>query len=405
MRATVVFENKGELDVRAIRTFGVSAKEGDNPIGFFGTGLKYAISILLRNGHTIRILSGETVYEFSTKRDSMRGKEFEFVLMNNEELPFTTELGKTWNITQAFREIYCNCLDENGKVTLESGKTKPAKGITRVEVVGEEFENAYYGRDRIVLNLPEHLLVNKGDVNIYDTSASHVYYRGIAAGQTQMATGYTYNIIAKMELTEDRTLKHSWAVDRELVRAVVKMTNKAALRRILCAPKGTLENEFNYLHCTMDPKDFSEEFFEVMRKEYETNNMKINATAKKIFQSIKAKELPKEYKPIELTENENKSIARATSVVKKLYPDFDTFPVIVVATLGESIHGLAEMEDKTIILSKFCFTMGTKYIVSTMIEEYIHLTTRHRDCTRELQTYLFDLVTTMLEDHVLGEPI
>jgi hypothetical protein len=52
MSAIVVFENPGEIDAAAIRTFGVSVKEGENPIGFFGTGLKYAIAILLRTGHT-----------------------------------------------------------------------------------------------------------------------------------------------------------------------------------------------------------------------------------------------------------------------------------------------------------------------------------------------------------------
>ena len=36
----IVFENPGEIDVAAISTFGVSVKETDNPIGFFGTGLK-----------------------------------------------------------------------------------------------------------------------------------------------------------------------------------------------------------------------------------------------------------------------------------------------------------------------------------------------------------------------------
>ena len=46
----IVFENPGEIDIRSISTFGVSVKEGDNPIGFFGTGLKYAIVVLLRTG-------------------------------------------------------------------------------------------------------------------------------------------------------------------------------------------------------------------------------------------------------------------------------------------------------------------------------------------------------------------
>ena len=51
----IIFQNKGLIDVHAISIMGVSVKE-DNSIGFFGTGLKYAIAVLLREG--IKIPSG-----------------------------------------------------------------------------------------------------------------------------------------------------------------------------------------------------------------------------------------------------------------------------------------------------------------------------------------------------------
>ena len=97
----IVFENPSEIDIRSISTFGVSVKEGDNPIGFFGTGLKYAIAVLLRTNHGITIQSGETVVEFGTRRESVRGQDFDFITMSiNGAAPlpmgFTTELGKTW---------------------------------------------------------------------------------------------------------------------------------------------------------------------------------------------------------------------------------------------------------------------------------------------------------------------
>jgi len=47
----IVFGNDGGLDLQAAMTFGVSAKETNNPFGQFGTGLKYAVAILLRTGH------------------------------------------------------------------------------------------------------------------------------------------------------------------------------------------------------------------------------------------------------------------------------------------------------------------------------------------------------------------
>lgn len=57
----ILFQNPGEIDLLSIASFGVSVKEGENPIGFFGTGLKYAIAVLLRTGHRITVMTGPRV--------------------------------------------------------------------------------------------------------------------------------------------------------------------------------------------------------------------------------------------------------------------------------------------------------------------------------------------------------
>ena len=51
----VSFVNSGEIDPLTITTIGVSVKEGENPFGVFGTGLKYSIAILLRTHHSVSI--------------------------------------------------------------------------------------------------------------------------------------------------------------------------------------------------------------------------------------------------------------------------------------------------------------------------------------------------------------
>lgn len=72
----VIFENPGEIDPRMISTFGVNVKENDSAIGFFGTGLKYAIAILLRNHHRISIqLIEEYVHLKHDVRDCSRGMQ------------------------------------------------------------------------------------------------------------------------------------------------------------------------------------------------------------------------------------------------------------------------------------------------------------------------------------------
>jgi hypothetical protein len=52
---SVIFQNLGLIDLRAVQIMGLNAKESKNPIGQFGTGLKYAIAVLLRNNCSVSI--------------------------------------------------------------------------------------------------------------------------------------------------------------------------------------------------------------------------------------------------------------------------------------------------------------------------------------------------------------
>lgn len=51
------------------------------------------------------------------------------------------------------------------------------------------------------------------------------------------------------------------------------------------------------------------------------------------------------------------------------------------------------------------FERGTKYLCSTILEEFIHLKTGFQDYTRELQTWLFDKIITLGEEQILKEPL
>ena len=71
---TTSFYNKSELPLECINTFGVSVKDNEHPIGYFGTGLKYAIAVLLRNGCTIDIFINDKPNKFEARKDTIRGK-------------------------------------------------------------------------------------------------------------------------------------------------------------------------------------------------------------------------------------------------------------------------------------------------------------------------------------------
>ncbi len=401
----VVFENDGEIDPRSISTFGVSVKENENPIGYFGTGLKYAISILLRNNHSVSVYSGKEAHEFSLKEVTIRGKIFNLITMNGAELPITTELGKNWDIWQAFREIYCNCMDEGGTTHHTYLKPSPKPGKTIFVVKGHEFKKAFDDRNNIVLSLDKSMNLVGGGIEVYDQPTWFLYYRGVRVLTLSHVALFTYNIIDDLELTEDRTIKYeSNAIDK-LPRALARLKEKGLIRKAILAKPDTFESGLNFDRLCYWMEIVSDEFKEVIEYEYNLNNDKINRTAITLHKHIVNTAASKNYQQIELSLIEKLQAEKCIRLAKRLYEDFSDYEIMYVKTLGQNTMALADPNERRMIISRQCFERGTKYLFATMLEEYAHLKTGHADHTRELQTWLFDNICTLAETHVFKEPI
>lgn len=105
--------NKGLLDTRLIFLMGGTTKSNDTTkIGTFGTGLKYAISYMIRNGVDFKLFVGEDEIIFNTESQSIGENDFEEIYCNGKSMNITTHYGHQWVAWEALREIWCNALDE-----------------------------------------------------------------------------------------------------------------------------------------------------------------------------------------------------------------------------------------------------------------------------------------------------
>jgi len=78
-------QNKGLLDIRLVALMGGTTKGEDiTKIGTFGTGLKYAITYLLRTGNNFKLFIGEKEVIFSTRIKKI--KDIEELLKEEPEL-------------------------------------------------------------------------------------------------------------------------------------------------------------------------------------------------------------------------------------------------------------------------------------------------------------------------------
>lgn len=387
----VYFQNDGILDPVSITTFGVNAKDNDNPIGYFGTGLKYAIAILLRHKQSILIKSGDAEYRFTVKNETVRNKDFDVVCMNDTPLGFTTELGKEWELWQAFRELYCNTLDEKGVIT--NKLIEHSENQTTIIVDGDLFHECFLNKGDVILDLPIYLATERCD--FHKNKSNHIYYKGIRIYDLRHPSFMTYNIHYGLDISEDRSAKYVFQIRNKIATLIVTCEDRQLIKEILTCGNNYFEWELDYAD---DPlRKPSETFLDV------ASQLRLNPKAHHSIQKVlhAHRRIP-EPLDAELTHIQNVMLDRAIKFCRQIGYPVDKYRIIASADLKSGIMGLAE--NNTIYLSVDAFGIGTKYLASTMIEEYLHLHTGYGDMTRELQNHLFNDIVS-LGEQLLGEPV
>jgi hypothetical protein len=389
----IIFENEGLIDPMAIATFGVNAKESENPIGFFGTGLKYAIAVIVRTGQGITIWRGLDKYEFGILHHELRGKTFAVVTMNGQPLGFTTELGKQWEVWQAFRELWCNCQDEGGRA-YKANSYEPGEGKTGVVVVGQEFANAYDARSRTILDTDP--VLSLPGVDVHAGRSQTIFYRGIAVAISERPCLHTYNITSQLDLTEDRTLRYGWKPAEVVAQALQTCDRQTFIEECLRAPEGSFESSIDFIFHGTKPQSA---FLEAVKKVSSTDRERINKSA--VRQAERHMPLPP-IQEMRLNEVQQEQLTRASGFLKRLGYQFDRYNIKFVETLGRGVFGTAD--NGTITITREAFLGGTKQLAITLIEEFFHLAHDVPDETRAFQERVLHEFISLGERYV-GAPL
>jgi hypothetical protein len=251
----IVLKNEGEIDIKTITTMGVNIKTRDSPIGYFGTGLKYAIAVFLRHGlEAVELYIGKNRYEFIAEPCLIRDKEFQLCKLvgryDSIDLGFTTDLGRNWELWQAYREIESNCRDEGGEV-YESHVVEGEEGFTKFVL------SPIPGIEEVFLdNLGKHKIFGDKSIEIYAGTSNHIYYRGIRAKDLPKPSQYTYNILEYCTLTEDRLLCYDFQVEKVINNAIAQLDNKKVIKRVITSTKEHYEGGLTMdVDCDVSPKE------------------------------------------------------------------------------------------------------------------------------------------------------
>lgn len=365
----IVFKNPGLAEIKALTTHGVSVKEGDNPIGVFGTGFKYAVPIVLRNGGTFTVFIGNKKYEFGTVKRTIRGKPFNVVTMNGKELNYTDHMGHQWEPWEAYRELWSNCRDEGGTVfttdnVLVDKYAKPERGYTTIVITGRAFEEVHANRSSIILGTQP--ILELPGINVHSGESEYIFYKGIRVYKLEKKSLYTYDLRSNQILTENRTLQYPYTVKPAIARAVVKATYHPFIRDIL-----SNENKGDWLEHTLPFSSVKEEtptpqFMEIADALHQAK--KLNSGALGLFNHYRDT-MPGYRSPyiVTLTESEREIVRQAKELVLSKVPAVNFTNIELVFKSSMLMHrvsctkgGIMTLDHKLINDGKFALA---QYIV------------------------------------------
>lgn len=413
----IIFHNPGEIDIRGATIAGLSAKENDSPIGYFGTGLKYSIACILRWDGTIEIYSGKKRYTFDRDSIQFRNQSFQQITMNGENLGFTTEYGKNWEPWHVFRELYANARDEGGSVFLDDSSSHQAEGHTHILVNCPQLIEAFHDRDNIILPANMQWAHENPTVQFRATESAGLYYRGVKV--LERPGLFTWNILGTLGLTEDRTLRHAisassyidnfvvanlhdvevimkllevkYSTDRPMITTTVEVEGQAVTRQ-----RTPLECDYmDWFSAPTRASDYqSAEYKEACVRLYQRDPQiyrGLRSFVKSIDESLIAINAHK------LSPREQLMFDKAKELVALFgfEEEIARLP-IHVQELGGQTLGL--YEHGTVYLSPKLFDQGTKQLVATLYEECYHHRTANTDCTYNMQSDLFNIIISLNEE-------
>lgn len=381
---TLYFHSPNEFPLDTVSIIGLSAKLSDDSIGRFGTGMKYAIAIILRLGGSIVLERDGERYLFETRTATLRDKTYQQIWMLEPSgretlLPFTLDYGRDWEDWQAYRELFSNCLDEGGDVSRQPVSARTVFIVEGLDAVHEKHDTIFLPRKR-------QPIAANADFELCPGSSQFLYYRGIRVYGLPRATELTINILRRVSLTEDRTLTFASGVLNELASSVAQSTDPDLIRAAV-----THENLDEVLHYAYisNASDIFVSNVERLRDAKPYAQL-LARTVRKDKEGLKS---------VTPTLAQEARIKSSIAFLSGLVPRLCREDVRIAEDIGSALGVYATKEDR-IYLSQGLFTMSRSEFNTVLLEEAIHKYERYGDETRAMQTYLMRALVASHENYL-----
>lgn len=413
-------KNKGEVDLGAFHLMGVSSKrDEEGKIGFFGSGNKYALAVLLRNNIDFKIFSGARQMEISVKPVMFRNKMYEQIIVDGVETSLTTSMGVDWESWYSIREMYCNAVDEGAEPLSITKDVVGIEGSTSIYIeLTEELGRFFKNIDRYIIMTDEPIEVTYteyGKISIYENSEREYvcYRRGIRiTPENERPALFRYDF-ESIEINESRTFKYEHEVYERIAAAIGAAKNQNIIKKYLASWNGKETTYWQYVDSPL-----SESWREVLSGkriypmgvamhsgdfEGKANSIIVqDELAAKIAKDFPEMEVVgyqngKNYLLLEATRKETDLIAQAISDLSRIGYEIKQEIVLVKSSLSDVIGWYDRDQDKIFLTREHLGTLS--HLKNTLMEEHFH-SIGFNDGQRALVTALIDEIIKTKESNL-----
>lgn len=414
----IMVENKGEASAEAFTLLGASVKTNSSPIGFFGSGNKYAIALLLRKQYDLQIFSGDEHLGPTVENVCFRGETFGRVLIKGKETSITTQTGPAWETWMALREFICNAMDEDSEPNVclvDETELVGREGYTRIFIeYSGEVEKAYDNLSDIVVLKHEEFAVNSVG-GIFLNHSPGVFRRGVACVSEDERDNYlfAYNL-QDIDITEQRLVKSDYDTTQQIREILMDLKDKALIH--IAVQKALIYDgnaEFYYEGSGNSwpyGASFTTEWFEVLKtypgvfcsaNSYNAIPEDDRAVYTPLINSFYDK-LIRQFPSLPHMGADNRvpctppnrlkrKVTQARAAISKIYPIERPLIIKYCYFVSKLIGAQAEFlpDKKRSIIWIAADLSENADLEAIILEEMVHINTEYSDGTRALQGYLF----------------
>lgn len=427
------FCNPGKVPLNAFKLLGASTKRGDaTKIGFFGTGLKYSIALLLREKIPFKVYIGKKEVKFDVISTKFSGIKFDVITVDGEKTSLTTDAGIDWLPWYAVREIYTNALDEGGAMEV-TDVIKPEANTTKIYIsmhskLGDVTRNwqSYFSTKREHL---EEIVLKKGEENerTYrilpkreNQPEFRIFRKGILVSHLRHSNSLFDYDVSELTINESRVVKHDWEGRQRAAEALAQATNEDIIVQFIKSwrqPQLEHQEQFwDYLYDSSDylgMSKFSNHWLELLRPfrlvpsdntgfyGVTSNTIGLPNTLLKHLYSQFGDKLTIE------------GMSKTHFIITGDYPDdldwtmqvlddegymFNKENIKLAKFRDSNIKACWSYKDNAILISKEVLSYTEDKKLTIMLEEVLHARSGFSDHTRQFQDYIL----TELGDRIIN---